>query len=78
MLCVSVLGGVVEAAMSYSGDISDPSKTKYTLEYYMDLADELVRAGTHILCIKVVNLQELFTRKKCMWVNPCTTSVSII
>ncbi len=58
MLCLSVLGGVVEAAMSYSGDISDPSKTKYTLEYYMDLADELVRAGTHILCIKVVNLQE--------------------
>ena len=45
-------GGVVEAAISYSGDISDPSKTKYTLDYYMNLTDELVRAGTHVLCIK--------------------------
>ena len=44
-------GGVIEAAISYTGDISDPSKTKYDLKYYVDLADELVRAGTHILCI---------------------------
>lgn len=46
-------GGVVEAAISYTGDIADPSKTKYTLQYYLDLAQELVRAGAHILCIKV-------------------------
>lgn len=46
-------GGIVEAAISYSGDVSDPSKTKYTLGYYMDLADELVKAGTHVLGIKV-------------------------
>lgn len=45
-------GGVVEAAISYSGDISDPSKKKYTLDYYMKLADELVKAGIHVLCIK--------------------------
>ncbi|XP_071834053.1 pyruvate carboxylase, mitochondrial-like [Apostichopus japonicus] len=45
-------GGIVEAAISYSGDVSDPSKTKYTLGYYMDLADELVKAGTHVLGIK--------------------------
>ncbi|XP_072165898.1 pyruvate carboxylase, mitochondrial-like [Diadema setosum] len=45
-------GGVVEAAISYSGDVSDPTKTKYTLDYYLDLATELVKAGTHILCIK--------------------------
>lgn len=45
-------GGVVEAAISYSGDISDPLRTKYTLDYYTNLADELVRAGTHVLCIK--------------------------
>lgn len=50
---ISFTGGVVEAAISYSGDISDPSKTKYTLDYYLNLADELVRAGTHVLCIKV-------------------------
>jgi len=45
-------GGVVEAAISYSGDISDPSKTKYTLDYYLNLADQLVKAGAHVLAIK--------------------------
>jgi len=49
---VGQAGGVVEAAISYTGDIADPQKTKYTLKYYVDLASELVRAGTHILCIK--------------------------
>jgi pyruvate carboxylase len=46
-------GGVVEAAISYTGDVADPSRTKYNLDYYLNLADELVKAGTHILCIKV-------------------------
>ncbi|XP_060804065.1 pyruvate carboxylase, mitochondrial isoform X2 [Amyelois transitella] len=45
-------GGVVEAAISYTGDVSDPSKKKYDLKYYLGLADELVKAGTHVLCIK--------------------------
>ena len=45
-------GGVVEAAISYTGDVSDPSRKKYSLQYYMDLTDQLVRAGTHVLCIK--------------------------
>lgn len=39
--------------MSYTGDVSNPEKTKYNLDYYMNLADELVRGGTHILGIKV-------------------------
>lgn len=46
-------GGVVEAAISYTGDVSDPNKKKYDLKYYVNLADELVKAGTHVLCIKV-------------------------
>ncbi|XP_063625395.1 pyruvate carboxylase, mitochondrial isoform X6 [Cydia splendana] len=45
-------GGVVEAAISYTGDVSDPNKKKYDLKYYLNLADELVKAGTHVLCIK--------------------------
>uniref|UniRef100_A0A8D3CWP4 Pyruvate carboxylase n=1 Tax=Scophthalmus maximus TaxID=52904 RepID=A0A8D3CWP4_SCOMX len=45
-------GGVVEAAISYTGDVSDPMRQKYSLDYYVKLADELVKAGTHILCIK--------------------------
>lgn len=34
------------------GDVSDPTKTKYNLDYYLNLSDELIKAGTHILCIK--------------------------
>ncbi|XP_063175279.1 LOW QUALITY PROTEIN: pyruvate carboxylase, mitochondrial [Chroicocephalus ridibundus] len=45
-------GAVVEAALSYTGDVADPSRTKYSLDYYLGLARELVAAGTHILCIK--------------------------
>jgi len=52
MDAVGQAGGIVEAAMSYSGDVADPKKTKYTLDYYMKLADELVKGGTHVLCIK--------------------------
>ena len=36
-------GGVVEAAICYSGDVADPKKTKYTLQYYLDFAQQLVR-----------------------------------
>lgn len=45
-------GGVVEAAVCYSGDVADPKKTKYTLQYYLDLVDELVKEGIHVLGIK--------------------------
>lgn len=53
MEAAGAAGGVVEAAISYTGDVSDPTRQKYSLEYYLKLADELVKAGTHILCIKV-------------------------
>ncbi len=45
-------GGICEAAICYSGDILDPSRTKYTLEYYLKMARELEDAGAHILCLK--------------------------
>lgn len=45
-------GGIVEAAISYSGDVSNPNKKKYNLKYYLDIAEELVKAGTHVLAIK--------------------------
>lgn len=53
MEAAGAAGGVVEAAISYTGDVSDPMRQKYSLDYYLKLADELVKAGTHILCIKV-------------------------
>ncbi|XP_023246746.1 pyruvate carboxylase, mitochondrial-like [Copidosoma floridanum] len=52
MEAVGKAGGVVEAAMSYTGDVSDPSRQKYNIKYYVNLANELVNAGTHILSIK--------------------------
>ena len=45
-------GGVVEAVVCYSGDVANPKKTKYTLQYYMDFVDELVTEGIHVLGIK--------------------------
>jgi pyruvate carboxylase len=53
MEAAGAAGGVVEAAISYSGNVADPGRTKYTIDYYMHLASELVKAGTHVLCIKV-------------------------
>ncbi|KAJ3353640.1 pyruvate carboxylase [Entophlyctis luteolus] len=49
---VKKAGGVVEAAISYTGDVSDLTKERYNLEYYLDLTDKLVADGIHILCIK--------------------------
>jgi pyruvate carboxylase len=43
---------VCEAAICYTGDILDPARTKYSLEYYVRLAKRLVAMGTHILGIK--------------------------
>ncbi|HET7072614.1 MAG TPA: pyruvate carboxylase subunit B, partial [Mycobacterium sp.] len=43
---------VAEVAMSYTGDLSDPAETLYTLDYYLKLADQIVTAGAHVLAIK--------------------------
>ncbi len=45
-------GKIAEAAICYSGDITDGKRLKYTLAYYVNLAKELEKAGTHILGIK--------------------------
>lgn len=45
-------GGVVEAVVCYSGDVANPKKTKYTLQYYLDFVDQLVKEGIHILGVK--------------------------
>jgi pyruvate carboxylase len=41
-----------EAAICYTGNLSDPRQTKYDLKYYLGLARELRDAGAHILGIK--------------------------
>jgi len=49
---VRAVGGVCEAAIGYTGDVSDPRKTKYTLDYYLNLTRQLVDAGIDVLAIK--------------------------
>ena len=41
---------ICEAAICYTGNILDESKDKYSLKYYVDLANELKSMGAHILC----------------------------
>ena len=44
--------GIAEGAMCYTGDILDPERTKYDLNYYLQLAKDIENAGAHILAIK--------------------------
>ena len=43
---------ILEATMCYTGDIMDPRKDKYTLDYYVKMAKELEKRGAHFLAIK--------------------------
>jgi pyruvate carboxylase len=45
-------GRLCEAAICYTGNLSDPRQTKYDLKYYVSLARDLERAGAHVLGIK--------------------------
>lgn len=45
-------GKLCEATMCYTGDVSDPKKDKFTLQYYVNLAKELEKRGAHLLAIK--------------------------
>lgn len=43
---------VAEVALCYTADMLDPNEKLYTLDYYLDLAQQIVDAGAHILAIK--------------------------
>ncbi|WP_144795174.1 pyruvate carboxylase [Kocuria palustris] len=43
---------VAEVALCYTSDLLDPEEKVYTLDYYLDLAQQCVDAGAHILAIK--------------------------
>ncbi|MGL6072752.1 MAG: pyruvate carboxylase [Fimbriiglobus sp.] len=56
---------IAEAAICYTGDIMNPKRDKYTLKYFVDLAKELVKMGTHILAIKdMAGLLKPYAAKK--------------
>ncbi len=54
--CISYVrektGGLAEGSICYTGDILDTSKTKYNLNYYLQLAKDIENAGAHILGVK--------------------------
>jgi pyruvate carboxylase len=45
-------GKLCEAAICYTGNLSNQAERKYTLDYYLDLARQLKAAGAHIIGIK--------------------------
>jgi pyruvate carboxylase len=50
---VNSAGGISEGTICYSGNVLQPRGNKYTLEYYLQLGRDLVKAGAHVLCVKV-------------------------
>jgi len=52
---VGAAGGIVEAAIGYTGDVlrgHDEPGYKYNLDYYLNQARQLEKCGIHVLCIK--------------------------
>lgn len=45
-------GKIAEGTICYTGDILDPSRTKYNVQYYKDMAKELEAIGAHMIAIK--------------------------
>ncbi len=43
---------IAEACICYSGEILDPNRPKFNLNYYLDMAQRLEDEGAHILAIK--------------------------
>ncbi|MBD5801868.1 2-oxoglutarate carboxylase large subunit [Azoarcus sp. Aa7] len=52
MDAVNEAGALCEGTICYTGDLFDASRPKYKLQYYVDLAKQLEKAGAHILGIK--------------------------
>ena len=52
MQAVRKTHSICEAAICYTGDILDPKREKYSLQYYVRMAKELERMGAHVLAIK--------------------------
>ncbi|MDH5751191.1 MAG: pyruvate carboxylase [Deltaproteobacteria bacterium] len=45
-------GKIAEGSICYTGDLTNPNETKYTLDYYLNMARELESLGVHIIAIK--------------------------
>ena len=45
-------GKICEGTICYTGDLLDPNRAKYDLQYYVGMAKELEAAGAHVLGLK--------------------------
>ncbi|HSU79114.1 MAG TPA: pyruvate carboxylase [Candidatus Angelobacter sp.] len=45
-------GKLAEASICYTGDVLDPTRRKYDLTYYKQMAKELEASGAHLLAVK--------------------------
>lgn len=45
-------GAIAEGTLCYSGDLTNPHETVYTLDHYLTVAEGVIDAGAQILCIK--------------------------
>ena len=45
-------GAIAEVSICYTGDILNPSRSKYNLDYYKKFAKNIENSGAHILAIK--------------------------
>lgn len=43
---------VAEGALCYTGDLTNPGESLYTLDYYLALAERMVATGVHVIGIK--------------------------
>ncbi len=43
---------VAEVALCYTGDLTSPGERIYTLDYYLRLAEQIAKAGAHVIAIK--------------------------
>jgi pyruvate carboxylase len=52
MDAVNEAGRICEGTICYTGDILDPARAKYDLNYYVRMAKALEKAGAHVLGLK--------------------------
>ena len=52
MDAVRETSAICEPAICYTGDLHDPRRPKYNLNYYLDIARQLEKMGAHVLGIK--------------------------
>lgn len=68
-------GKLLEVTMCYTGDILDPKRDKYTLQYYINMAKELEKRGAHLLCIKDMSgLLKPYAAKKLVTRSVCPST----